>query len=337
MRAYLTFMALFLLALPASAATDTGFEGWKRQFVISAAGQGIDSRTLRIFQDDAEFLPKVIELDRKQPEKKQTFLEYYKSVVTERRIHDGRRAMQANWDGLFAAETKYGVPAQIIASLWGMETSYGGYTGNWGVLSTLATLAYEGRRADFFKGELITALKIMQQGHIAPSRMRGSWAGAMGQNQFMPSSYMAYAVDGDGDGKRDIWGSLPDVFASSANYLRQSGWKPGLTWGVQADMDHPIAPAFVGLADDQGRSMDSWHRVGIHADGHFRVPSNEKVWLVAPDGLDGPKYLVTNNYRVIMKWNKSTYFATAVGRLADHLKPMWFSYEEPENPKAYNE
>ncbi len=337
MRAIYLFLAIVLTALPAVAAPSQGFEEWKRQFVISAAGQGIDSKTLRIFSQDAEFLPKVIELDRKQPEHKQTFREYYKSVMTDARINGGRKAMKANWDALFAAETKYGVPAQIITALWGMETSYGGYTGNWGILSTLATLAYEGRRADFFRGELLTALRIMERGEIAPSKMRGSWAGAMGQNQFMPSSYMAYAVDGDGDGRRDIWGSLPDVFASTANYLHQSGWQKDLPWGTMATAKHPIAKGFVGWDKDQGRSMQSWEKVGVHADGFFRVPNDEKVWLIAPDGLDGPKYLVTRNYRVIMKWNKSTYFASAVGRLSDHLKPIWFSYEEPENPKNYNE
>lgn len=331
-------MILCLLLLFPSIAMAESFDAWKERFARYALDQGLDPRTVDVFMRDGQFLPRVIDLDRKQPEKKKTFVEYYKNVVNDQRIGHGRRMMKENNIYLARVEAKYGVPAQIIAALWGIESNFGDNQGDWGVLSTLGTLAYEGRRADFFRGELIKAMRILEQGDILPSRFRGSWAGAMGQCQFMPSSYLMYAVDGDGDGKRDIWNNRADVFASAANYLMQSGWQSDLPWGTRAELKHPIAEAFVGLDEDQGRTIDSWARVGVHPDKfRFNVRPSEKIWLVAPDGLGGPTYLVTRNYKVIMKWNRSTYFATSVGRLSDELKPGFYSYEEAPDGDNFNE
>lgn len=318
-------LALSLLSVNASPAfaDASGFAAWKQQFAGQARQQGISPQVIGQFMQDAQFLPKVIELDRKQPEKKKTFAEYYESAVSQTRIENGRNAIRANFNALNSAERRFGVPKEVIVALWGMETSYGSYTGDWGVYSTLATLAYEGRRASFFRGELMSALKIVQSGEVPASKMRGSWAGAMGQSQFMPSSYLRYAVDGDGDGKRDIWSSRADVFASAANYLRTEGWKPGMTWGTRVSLynQHQVAPALVGLEENQGRTLSAWHNLGLREDNDkpFNVAQSEKLWLVAPDGLSGPKYLVTRNYKTIMHWNKSTYFATSVGRLSDQI------------------
>lgn len=313
----LLLAAMALLSFPAAA--KPSFDVWKQQIAAEARGQGISQPVIAQFIENAQFLPKVVELDRKQPESRQTFAEYYAKVVSQSRIDNGRAALRDNHSALAAAENRFGVPKEVIVALWGMETSYGSYTGDWGVLSTLATLAYDGRREALFKGELMGALKILNAGEVPLSRLRGSWAGAMGQSQFMPTSYLRYAVDGDGDGKRDIWGSRADVFASAANYLRQNGWNPSLPWGIRASLYNPIAPAFVGLDEEKGRTLAAWHNVGVREDNDkaFHVPQSEKLWLVATDGLDGPKYLVTRNYKTVMKWNNSTYFASSVGRLSD--------------------
>ncbi len=304
-----------LISVPAMA--EPGFARWKQQFAAQARGQGISESVIGQFLDNAQFLPKVIDLDRKQPEKKQTYAEYYSKVVSQSRIDNGRAALRDNFSALADAERRFGVPKEIIVALWGMETSYGSYTGDWGVLSTLATLAYEGRRATLFKGELMAALKILSSGEVPLSKLRGSWAGAMGQSQFMPTSYLRYAVDGNGDGRCDIWGNRADVFASAANYLKQSGWNGNIKWGTRATLYNEIAPVFVGLDEDQGRTLAAWHNIGVREDSGLKVPADQKLWLVATDGLAGPKYLVTRNYKVIMKWNNSTYFASSVGRLSD--------------------
>lgn len=323
MKALQTLVFILLVATIAkpAAASEQNFSQWKMQFAGQARAQGVSPSILAAFMREARFLPRVIELDRKQPESKMTYQQYYANVVTQNRIDNGRAQLKANYSALDRAERRYGVPKQIIVALWGMETSFGKNMGDWGVLSTLATLAYEGRRAAFFKQELMAALQILQQENMPVSRLRGSWAGAMAQIQFMPSSFLRYAQDGNGDGHRDIWNNKDDVFASAANYLKQNGWNASLPWGGRVTLHHKIAPAFVGLDEDQGRTLALWHNQGVREDNDkpLRVPVSEKLWLVAPDGLDGPKYLVTRNYKAIMKWNKSTYFATSVGRLSDEV------------------
>lgn len=217
------------------------------------------------------------------------------------------------------AAQKYGVPPHYIVALWGIETSYGNNTGGFKVVPALATLAYDGRRSEFFRGELMNALKILQEGHIAPSEMKGSWAGAMGQNQFMPSSFNAYAVDGNGDGRRDIWTTLPDVFASSANYLSKHGWDNEQRWGRQVSLPSGFSKSMADL--DVKKSLSEWSRLGVKLTTGGNIPTSPDLQasIVAPDGLDGPAFLVYDNYRVIMRWNKSTYFATSVGLLADAI------------------
>lgn len=248
-----------------------------------------------------------------------TFAQYRKRVINDARIAQGRRLYRTHHALLEKTAEQYGVPAQYIVALWGIETSYGNNTGGFGVVPALATLAYDGRRASFFRKELMNALKIIDAGHIALDDMKGSWAGAMGQNQFMPSSFHAYAVDGNNDGKRDIWTSLPDVFASTANYLSRSGWVEDERWGRAVRIPASIKDSMIGL--DTKYALKSWRNMGVTQPNGQPIPVVEgmKASLIAPDGRDGPTFLVYNNFRVIMKWNRSTYFATSVGLLADQI------------------
>ncbi len=311
---------LVLLALPAkqSYAQGQDFYSWLKAFCIEARQSGISQNTINRALTDIHPIKKVIELDRKQPEKKMTFSQYKKNVISQSRIDQGRAMIQKHYAQLSAVEKKYRVPKEFIVALWGVETSYGQNTGGFKIIPALATLAWEGRRAEFFKAELIKALKIIDEGHISADTMKGSWAGAMGQNQFMPSSFFAYAVDEDGDGHKDIWNNKLDVFASTANYLAKSGWQYGEKWGrkvvLPANFPKDLATPKIT------RPLSYWAQKGVKdASGNPLPSDNISASIVAPDGVGGPAYIVYNNYQTIMKWNRSTYFATSVGIIADSL------------------
>jgi membrane-bound lytic murein transglycosylase B len=309
----------------AAAATleERGFRAWLAAFRTEAEGQGVSRATLAAALDQARLQPRVLELDRAQPERRLTFAEYRQRVLNEQRVRDGR-AMYARHRALLDEVGRiYGVQPRFIVALWGLETSYGRNTGGFDVIDALATLAYEGRRADFFRGELLKALMIIDQGHIGAKEMRGSWAGAMGQNQFMPSSFVNFAVDHDRDGRTDIWQSLPDVFASAANYLAKAGWNGAETWGRPVQVPRGIAPETTGL--DVKKSLQEWTALGVRAaDGGPLPVIDRQASLVFPGATPenrtaGEAYLVYDNYRVIMRWNRSTFFATTVGILADRI------------------
>jgi membrane-bound lytic murein transglycosylase B len=294
-----------------------GFAGFLQGVRTEAAQKGISQKTIDAALTNVGHNPRVIELDRKQPESRLTWAQYKKNVISQARINEGRALLRMHKTELKKASDKYGVPPQVIVALWGMETSYGDNTGGFGVIEALATLAYDGRRSKFFRGELFNALQIIDDGHISASNMTGSWAGAMGQNQFMPSSFKAFAVDGNSDGKRDIWKTKADVFASTANYLGKSGWDYSQKWGREVKLSQPLSKNLTGL--DREKSIVEWSRMGVTLPGGGKLPTTDGMYasLVMPDGEGGPAYLVYNNYRVIMKWNKSIYFATSVGLLSD--------------------
>lgn len=309
---------------PASAAVDErGFSQWLAEFRRDAAGQGISERTLDAALGQVTLQPRVLELDRAQPERRLTWPEYFQRVINEQRVRDGQAMYARHRETLEEIGRTYGVQPRFIVALWGLETSYGRNTGGFEVVDALATLAYEGRRAAFFRGELLKALKIIDQGHIGVREMRGSWAGAMGQNQFMPSSFVNFAVDHDRDGRTDIWRSLPDVFASAANYLAKSGWNVDETWGRRVQAPRGIDPSITGL--DVKKSLQEWAALGVRAaDGGALPAVDMQASLVYPGATpdnrtNGDAYLVYDNYRVIMRWNRSTYFATTVGILADRI------------------
>ena len=286
---------------------------------IDAKAAGVSSATFDEALSGFAPVPRIIELDRAQPEKRKSFAEYRKSLLGGDRVPRGRRLFIEEAKLLTSVSKAYGVSPQVVVALWGIETSYGAITGGFKVPVALATLAMDGRRPEFFRGELIKALSILEQKHIKASDMTGSWAGAMGQPQFMPSSFLAYAVDWDGDGRRDIWNTRGDVFASAANYLAKSGWKAGEPWGVEVKIPPGIdVSPLCGL--EKKLSMGYWQEMGVSpkAGGSLSgLPSEAS--LVMPDGPSGDAFLVFNNYRVLMTWNRATYFASAVGLLADSI------------------
>lgn len=317
MRPILIFVLSLMASVPALA-NPQPFDQWLAGLRLDAAREGVSQSTIDAALSGIQPIQRVIELDRKQPEGSITFVQYQKNVVNQQRINQGRRLMREHAALLRRAEQQYGVAPQYIVALWGIETNFGGNTGGFSVVNSLATLAWEGRRADFFREELLNALKIIDAGHITADRMKGSWAGAMGQNQFMPSSFNRFAVDGNGDGKRDIWGTLPDVFASSANYLSKSGWNAGERWGRRAQLPSSFDAGLIG--PKIVKPVSEWSRLGVRLPNGGALPGGEMpASIVAPDGVNGEIYIVYNNYQTIMKWNRSTYFATSVGLLADAI------------------
>ena len=320
-----TFLMLGGLAIafftiqPANAAQED-FRTWLDLTREQALKKGISPETVNeALNADLKPIPRIIELDRKQPEGKITFAQYRKNIVNDIRIAKGRKLLREHADILNKVSEKYDVQPQYIVALWGIETNFGGFTGGYDVVNALATLAYDGRRRDFFTDELMKALQILDEGHIKHADMKGSWAGAMGQSQFMPSSFLNFAQDFDGDGHKDIWNTKADVFASAANYLSESGWHGDERWGRLVEVPRDLPREYFDL--DVKKSLAEWQRLGVRKSNGASLPNVEgmQASLVQPDGVGNSAYLVYNNYRVIMKWNRSTYFATSVGLLADAI------------------
>ena len=294
------------------------FEEWRKGVRSEALGLGISAAIFDAAFADVEPIPRVIELDRSQPEVTLTFDQYVERVVPESRVAKGRKLLAEHRDLLEPIGRKYGVPPRFIVALWGIETNFGQYLGGFPVIGALATLAHDGRRSAYFRQELLHALRILEDGHITPDSMMGSWAGAMGQSQFMPSSFVNYAVDHDGDGRRDIWGTQGDVFASAANYLAQAGWHAGETWGRRVALPAGFDHALTGL--EVTKTLADWQALGLRrGDGGALPQAAMSGSVVLPGGEGGPAYLVYDNYRTIMRWNRSFYFATSVGLLADGI------------------
>ncbi len=292
------------------------FEVWLGDLRAEAEAAGIGESTLDAALDGLSPIPRVIELDRRQPEFTQTFDEYMARRVTPGLVEEGRRVLSEQRALLTEIGGRYGVQPRFIVALWGVETRYGKYTGGFPVIAALATLAYDGRRSAYFRSELLNALEIVDQGHIEPANMIGSWAGAMGQNQFMPSSFLRFAVDFDGDQRRDIWTTHADVFASTANYLSRAGWRGDQTWGREVRLPEGFDPALAGLG--VVKRLSGWQRLGVRRADGGDLPSRDlRASIVLPGGADGPAYVVYSNYRAILKWNRSDYFAVSVGYLAD--------------------
>ncbi len=296
---------------------QASFQAWLAAFRKEAEVKGISPATLDRALARTEFLPRVIELDRKQPEFTLTLEEYLRRVVPERRVRLGRKKLAEQRQRLERVARRYGVPPRFLVALWGIETDFGRLTGGFNALSALATLAYEGRRAQYFRRELLNALRIIDAGHIEPDAMTGSWAGAMGQPQFMPSTFLHYAVDGDGDGRIDLWNDLDDVFASAAHYLSSIGWNGRYTWGREIQLPQGYDAGWIG----QRKPLAQWRELGLRrADGGpLPVVAGLEAELVSPDGPEGRSYLTYDNYRVLLKWNRSDKFAIAVGTLADRI------------------
>ncbi len=312
--------AAILAIVPLSAcqapAAGRSFETWLEEFRREAITLGIRPATLDLALAGIQPLPRVIELDRKQPETTLTFDEYIERVVNDQRREAARQRVEENRALLDEVGRRYGVQPRFIVALWGIETDFGRVAGTYPVIAALATLAYDGRRSTFFRRELINALKIVDRDHVDPHRMLGSWAGAMGQSQFMPSSYLAYAVSYRGDGPPDIWSKREDVFASIANYLARSGWRGDETWGREVRLPAGFDANLVSLT--VRKPLAQWTALGVRrTDGAVLPERDVAASLVQPGGTAGPTLLIYENYRTILKWNNSSYFASAVGYLAD--------------------
>ncbi len=310
------------------------FDQWVSELKVEALAKGIDEALFDAAFADIDLNSRVIELDRSQPEFTQTFEQYMSRRVSATRIAKGREMMAKYADELAAVAEHYGVQARFIASIWGMETNYGGYTGGYNIIRSLATLAYDPRRARFFRTQLFSALRIANEGHVSLENLKGSWGGAMGQSQFMPSNFFEYAQDFDGDGRRDIWGTPIDVFASIANYLKKHGWRADLTWGRQIVLPENFVSYENDITREDGargcraeRShsrkilLAGWQDMGLKRLNGDDLPKVDvTAALVRPAGGSGPAFLTYHNFGRILNYNCANYYALAVGQLADQLR-----------------
>ncbi|MGE3713949.1 MAG: lytic transglycosylase domain-containing protein [Alphaproteobacteria bacterium] len=296
------------------------FDQWLREAQAEALRMGISAGTISAAMTDIELVPRIIELDRKQPESTMNFEQYKAKIIDSTRIARGRALYREHLPELQQVSQRYGVQPQYIVALWGIETNFGENMGTYNVIEALATLAYDGRRSDFFRKEMFSALKIIDAGHIESYDMVGSWAGAMGQCQFMPSSFENFAVDGNDDGRIDIWNDTDDVFASIANYLSQSGWKSDETWGMPVTLPSGFDASIASI--DSPASIRELNKWGVtQPDGTLLPDNGSEAWLVFIES-DARRHplLIYSNYKTILKWNRSRFFATAVGTLANEIE-----------------
>ncbi len=298
-------------------AAQAAFDQFKEEFWPQARRAGISRRVYRQAMRGLKPLPRVLKSQRSQPEFVTPVWHYIERRVTEARIARGRALLERHGGLLSRIERRYGVDRHILLAIWGMETNYGRHKGDISVIRALSTLAFTGRRQKYGRTQLIAALKILQAGDIRLSAMKGSWAGAMGHTQFIPTTYLGYAVDFDRDGRRDIWNSVPDALASAANYLKKRGWKRGVPWGFEVRLPRGFDWRLVGRKN--ARTIAEWERLGVRpARGRFYA-RNARAWVLLPAGHRGPAFLVTDNFRAILAYNASHAYALAVGHLADRI------------------
>lgn len=300
----------------ASASQKAGFDQWVAGFRGRALAKGISAGTFDRAFASAYYDPDVIRLDRRQAEFSRPVWEYLDSAVSDTRLANGRKALSENARVLAQIEARYGVPKEVVVAVWGMETSYGVNRGRKQIVSSLATLAHDGRRGAFFEAQLIDALKIIQAGDTAPQNMLGSWAGAMGHTQFMPSSYLSYAVDFNGDGRRDIWSDDPtDGLASAANYLSKHGWKSGQPWAVEVT----VPAGFREAGKSIRKTPSQWQAQGVQAVRGGRIPDNGTTSILLPAGANGPALMIFDNFRVVSRYNNADSYVMGIGLLSDQL------------------
>jgi lytic murein transglycosylase len=319
-----------------SGLSDEGFQAYLPRLRQAALAQGVRPQTLdRIFPNLA-FSARTVQLDRQQPggppgsNANPPFAPYFARHVTPALIAQGRARYADNIGALNVIRQRYGVDPSVVVAIWGKETAFGRIMGNFDLLNSLASLAYEGRRRDLFTTEFVATLKMVERG-FPRSTLQGSWAGATGQSQFLPSVYIRLGVDGDGDGRSDIWNSHIDALASIANYLNNAGWKANVPWGVEVAVPNGFdrasvrnnlrAPRCARVFERHSRwlTMAEWRRLGIVPTGSARIPDTEMASLLEPDGPGQPAYLLTNNYRVILDYNCSNFYGLTVALLADRI------------------
>ncbi len=301
----------------AEALLAADFARWVAGVRASARAAGISEPTLRSALDDVHYLPSVLDQDRAQPEFTRTVWAYLDVAVSPARIAQGQEKLAQYRSEAQAAATRYGVPASVVVAIWGIESNYGSNYGDIPTIDALATLGFEGRRGDWAKGQLLAALRILQNGDIDRAHMIGSWAGAMGQTQFLPSVFLSHAVDADGDGRRDIWGSMADVMSSTASFLADSGWQAGQPWGVEVRLPPGFDPA---RADSEVRQPSvRWAAEGVRSISGDALPPFADGAVLQPAGARGPAFLIGPNFRAILRYNNSTSYALAVSLLSQKL------------------
>ena len=312
--------SIFLFFVNTSFSNDIIYDKWLLSLKSDALKRGISEATFDIAMNDIVIIPKVKKLDKKQPETQITFNDYYKRTVNNKRVNIGKNKYEKHKNDLLKIAEVYKVQPRFILAIWGIETNYGTYTGSFSVISSLTTLAYQGRRAKFFRKQLLDAIEIVDKGYIELENMKGSWAGAMGQSQFMPSSYLAYAQDFDKDGKKDIWNNHLDVFASIAFYLKSHGWDYSRTWGREVIVPKDFLKLYEN-SKNKSQTLKYWADNNIVKINGQKLPNiNLKAYLILPDGNMGKAFLVYDNFFKIKKYNASTYYALSIGILADRIK-----------------
>ncbi len=306
-----------LVSSPAIA-SQSEFAACRTDLQQQARSAGISERTVNQVLAEVQFVERVIELDRQQPEFTQTFADYFSRRVTPARVEKGRELLIEHGELLDRVQRRTGVPAHYLVAFWGLETNFGSFFGNMPAADSLATLACDKRRSQFFTSQLMAALQILDSGDIAVEQMVGSWAGALGHVQFMPLTFLKYAVDEDGDGRRDLWGSVPDAMASAGNFLQQLGWLPALRWGREVRLPDNFDFSLIGR--ENKRPLTQWVEIGVTNALGDSLPSLDlPAAVLLPAGHQGPAFLTYRNFDVIMGWNRSEHYALAVGRLADRI------------------
>ncbi|MDB3898319.1 lytic murein transglycosylase [Gammaproteobacteria bacterium] len=332
MKTAASLLLLALLSFPAFA-QEQSFEDWVAELRAEAAALGISESTLAALDDLEAPLPRVLELDSSQPEFVQTFTRYLGLRVTPRQVERGQQLLNQHAVLLEEVRQRYGVQPQYLAAFWAIESNFGSNTGGFSVLQALATLAYDPRRADFFRTQMLTALQIIDEGHISAADMSGSWAGAMGQLQFMPSVFNLHGVDGDGDGRIDIWNSLPDIFHSAANFLSKSGWKGDERWGREVLLPEDFDFSLAGT--DTRKPLQEWRDIGLLQTSGAPIPvADMRASVVIPAGAGGPAFLTYDNFRVTRVYNTPIFYALTVGHLADRFSGGPAIQRMPENEQA---
>ncbi|MBO6950161.1 MAG: lytic murein transglycosylase [Rhodospirillales bacterium] len=330
-RGLLAMLALAAVVVPSTGANAAEpFEDWLKGFRGEAAKAGIADGVLEKALGSVQPIPRVLELDRRQPEFMLTLWRYMEIYVPDRRVEQGKELLKKHAKLLAEVEKKYGIPPRFLVAFWGVETDFGRNFGAFHMLSAVATLAHDARRRDFFKTQFMSAIRLVGLGDV-PVDVKSSWAGAMGNMQFIPTTFEAYAVDYDGDGRRDLWNSLPDAFASASNYLKSVGWNPDYTWGREVQLPKGFDLSLAGL--QERKKISEWQKLGVRKVGGGNLPGADiEASLLLPAGAAGPAFLVYNNFRTIMRWNTSQLYAIAVGHLADRFIGLpRLSVEKPAN------
>jgi len=314
---FLSFLSLPAIAQDNPEVEPAGFAECKARLQEQAIAAGVSSKTASEVMSEVQHLARVIELDRRQPEFTTTFADYLNRRVNDVRVSKGRELLQEHQELLARVTRETGVPAPYLVSFWGLETNFGSYFGKMPVPSSLTTLACDPRRSTFFTEQLIAALRIIDEGAIPADQMEGSWAGAMGHVQFMPTVFLKHAVDADGDGRRDLWNSLPDAMMSAGRFLESMNWNGDYRWGREVLLPENFD---YSLADGRRLPLEEWRNMGItDAFGNALAREPIDAALVVPAGHRGPAFLAYDNFRVIMGWNRSEFYAIAVGHLADRI------------------